>query len=162
MPPAVLVFSGGQARLPAPTYAAALVELCVRIWLELEWLREACNMRVMVLSDASTLLMKAATLRLELHILLDSCASQRCYSLLGAGERQALHELLVDVLDAIAFSPDALTCHAVERAQDRVFDEIIAQYHVAAAPCCRETESAHQRVPSAPAAACRQLNQSVS
>jgi hypothetical protein len=36
--------------------------------------------------------------------------------------------MLIDVFEAIAFTPDALRRCAIEQAQDRLFDEVLAQY----------------------------------
>ena len=77
----------------------------------------------------AVLLMNAATLRLELLVMLDACDSTAWRSLLEGGQRQNLRSMLNDVLEAIAVTPDALTRDVIECAQDRLLDQVLGQYH---------------------------------
>lgn len=119
-----------QSQLPTIPFAAALVELCARIWLELERLAEWSE-RVSAPAESPKLLLKAETLRLELLLLLDSCDSAFCRSLLDAEQRQILRRLVLDVLAAIEFAPDGLERSAIEQAQDSLLGEVQAQYSAA-------------------------------
>jgi hypothetical protein len=120
-------FGAPQSQVPASTYATALVELCACVWVDLEGLVELCEQTGAGVPGASSiLLLKAATLRLELLVLLDSCDSAYWRSLLNAAQRQNLRSMLIDVFEAIAFTPDALRRCAIEQAQDRLFDEVLA------------------------------------
>jgi hypothetical protein len=114
----------------AATYARALVELCVRIWLNLEDLAGLCE-RGGNPNAATSLSLHAATLRLEFVVLSDACDSALWRSLLDEAQRQNLRSILIDVLGAIDLAPDALTRRAIELAQDRLFDEVLIQYTAA-------------------------------
>jgi hypothetical protein len=69
---------------------------------------------------------KAEWLRLECLVLLDSCESLFCRSLIDEAQQDSLQAMLMDVLDAIALMPDELTRCAIEQAQDRLLDEVLA------------------------------------
>jgi hypothetical protein len=118
-----------QRKLSRTIYAAALIELCGRIWAELESLADLWEQSD--IADApSVLLMSAATLRLELLVMLDSCDSVLWRSLLEYGQRQNLRSMLIDVLETIAVTPDLLKRQVIERAQDRLLDEVFTQFHI--------------------------------
>ena len=119
-----------QSRLSTLPFAAALVEVCARIWLELERLAESSE-RVSAPAESPKLLLMAETLRLELLLLLDSCDSAFCRSLLAAEQRRILRRLVLDVLAAIEFAADGLERSAIEQAQDRLLGEVQAQYSAA-------------------------------
>jgi hypothetical protein len=132
--PAVRLVAGVGSPHPALSttlYAAAVIELCARVWLELERLAELCQHGGN--SDAVAFLaLRAATLRLELLVLSDACDSPLSRSRLSGEQRASLRSMLSDVLNAIAFEPDTLTRNSIGQAQDRLFDEVLAQYSTAA------------------------------
>jgi len=120
-----------EARTLSGAYAAALVALCGCIWGDLERCAELLQPARTVDAPAE-LLWPAATLRLELVLMLDSCSSERWRSMLSSRQRETLGSMLRDVLDIIAVAPAGLNLSVVERAQDRLLDEILTQ--CAAAP----------------------------
>ena len=119
-----------QSRLSTLPFAAALVEVCARIWLELERLAESSEC-LSAPAESPKLLLMAETLRLELLLLLDSCDSAFCRTLLAAEQRGMLRRLILDVLAAIEFAADGLERSAIEQAQDRLLGEVQAQYSAA-------------------------------
>jgi hypothetical protein len=102
------------------------MELCGRIWWALERLAQLCDLAVN--PGDSKLLLSAATLRLELLVIVDSCESTSWGTMLVASERRNLCSMITDVLGAIAVSSDKLQRSHIECAQDRVFDEVLAQH----------------------------------
>jgi hypothetical protein len=107
-------------------FVAALIELCGHIWRDLERLVGVWH-RPGLIDVPSQLLWPAATLRLELLLMLDSRKSERWCSMLTVEQRETVRSMLLDVLDAIAVRPDELTLAAIECAQDRLFDEVYTQ-----------------------------------
>ena len=114
-----------QPALPRRVYADAVMELCGRIWCALERLAQLCDLAA--IPEDATLLLTAATLRLELLVITDSCKSASWAAMLLTSERRNLCSMLGDVLGAIAVSSDELKRSHIECAQDRVFDEVLAQ-----------------------------------
>jgi GAF domain-containing protein len=107
--------------LQAGSCAEALIELCGRIWLELEQLAYF-NARSSA-SESSSSDLAAQTLRLELLLIIDACESADWACLLDADVRHRLFAMSRDVLAIIAVGSHELTLEIIERAQDRVFDE---------------------------------------
>jgi hypothetical protein len=107
-------------------YAAALIELCGRIGRYLERFGEAAQ-RPVTTGGQEQLLWVSATLRLELTLLLESSSSARWRPILSDEQGETLRSLLTDVLDIIAVTPGDLTSQVIESAQDRLFDEVLAQ-----------------------------------
>jgi hypothetical protein len=117
--------AGPQPAPPPTAYAEAVIELCGRIWWELEYLAQLCDRTAT--PDNSKFLFTAATLRLELLVIMDSCESASWASILMRDERQTLCSMLNEVLGAIALAPNELTRVHIECAQDRLFDEVMEQ-----------------------------------
>jgi hypothetical protein len=117
--------TGPQPAPPPTAYAEAVIELCGRIWWELEHLAQLRDRTAM--TDNSQFLLTAATLRLELLLIMDSCESASWASMLMRDERQTLYSMLNEVLAAIALSPNELRRMHIECAQDRLFDEVMDQ-----------------------------------
>jgi hypothetical protein len=115
-----------QPALPPAAYAEAVIELCGRIWRELEYLAQLCDRTAK--RDTSKLLLTAATLRLELLVMLDSCESASWASMLIGEERENLCSMLSEVLEGIALWADELKRSHIEGVQDRLFDEVMGQY----------------------------------
>ena len=111
--------------LQAERCAEALIELCGRIWLELEHLAHL-NGRPRS-CEASSLDLAAEMLRLELLLLMDACESASWVFMLGPDVRRRLFAMSGDVLAIIAVGSNELTLAVIERAQDRVFDEALLQ-----------------------------------
>lgn len=114
--------------VPATQYAVAFFELCGRIWLELERLSELWDRTAILDATPSELLWRAAILRLELLVILDSIGCARWRTLLASEQRISLGAMLADVLEVIAVAPDNLKIEVIERAQDRLLDEVITRY----------------------------------
>jgi hypothetical protein len=106
--------------------AEAVVELCGRIWLELEHLAQL-NSHASTPQESS-LELAAETLRLELHLIMNACESSAWVFMLSPEVRGRLHSMSGDVLGTMAVTSDALTLGVIEGAQDRVFDEMLAQF----------------------------------
>lgn len=108
--------------LPASSCKKALIELCARIWWELERLanwRDCGDPALELLSE---------TLRLELVLIMDSCESPSWMLMLDMDVRRHLIAMSKAVLSILAVSPNALTRRVFECAQDRVFDEALSHY----------------------------------
>lgn len=117
---------GPSPPLPARNCAEALIELCGRIWLELEHLADLLA-RTRTPQDAS-LELAAETLRLELLLVMHACESTSWVFMLDPDVRHSLYAMCGDVLAIIAVKSDALALAVIECAQDRVFDEVLTQY----------------------------------
>jgi hypothetical protein len=111
--------------LPAESCAEALIELCGRIWLELEHLAQL-NGGTRT-PENSSLDLAAETLRLELLLIMDACESASWAFMLDANVRRGLLAMSRDVLATIAVGLNELTLGVIECAQDRVFDEALSQ-----------------------------------
>jgi hypothetical protein len=111
--------------LQAESCAQALVELCGRIWLELEHLAQLndCSRT----AENPSLDLAAQTLRLELLLIIDSCESAAWVFMLDPEVRSHLLAMSKDVLAVLAVEPNELTLGLIECAQDRVFDEALLQ-----------------------------------
>jgi hypothetical protein len=99
----------------------------VRLWLELERLAIQCDAEE-ISHEPAPLWLNAEILRLELLVLSDACDSALWRSGLDVAQRGNLRSMSGDVLAAISFAPNALRRRAIERAQDRLFDEVLAQH----------------------------------
>jgi hypothetical protein len=111
--------------LQAERCSEALIELCGRIWLELEHLAHL-NSRSRTPEDSS-LDLAAETLRLELLLIMDACESSSWVFMLDPDVRHRLFAMSRDVLAILAVGPNELTLGVIECAQDRVFDEALIQ-----------------------------------
>lgn len=110
-----------QHTLPAGSCNEALIELCARIWSELEHL---ANWRDLASIPADpTVELLSETLRLELVLLMDSCESRSWVLMLDNGVRRRLSAMSKALLKILDVSSNALTRRVIECAQDRVFDE---------------------------------------
>jgi hypothetical protein len=96
--------------------------------LELERLSELWDRTAILDATPSELLWRAAILRLELLVILDSIGCARWRTLLASEQRISLGAMLADVLEVIAVAPDNLKIEVIERAQDRLLDEVITRY----------------------------------
>src|SRR5258707_14848496 len=105
--------------------AEALIELCGRIWLELEHLAHL-NGRSRA-SETSSLDLAAETLRLELLLIIDACESASWVFMVDPDVRRRLIAMSRDVLAIIAVESNKLTLGVIESAQDRVFEEALLQ-----------------------------------
>jgi hypothetical protein len=115
--------------LPASNCNKALIELCARIWWELERL---ANWRdCATVPGDPTLELLSETLRLELVLIVDSCESASWMLMQDIGVRRCLSAMSKAVLSLLAVSPTALTRRVIECAQDRVFDEALNHYDLA-------------------------------
>ena len=114
--------------VPAAVFAVAFTELCGRIWLELERLSQQLEPSALPDASCELVLLPAATLRLELLVMLDACDSPRWRAMLATDQRRNLRLMLTDVLEAIAVTPEDLTRHLIERAQDRLLDVGVPRY----------------------------------
>jgi hypothetical protein len=111
-----------RARVPVAVFTAAYRELCTRIWLELEQLGQSpVHMEG---GPSQDLTLRAATLRLEIVILVDSCRSPHWRDLLGAAQCDSLCALLTDVSTALYVEQELLLTGIAE-AQDRLLDELL-------------------------------------
>jgi hypothetical protein len=109
----------------AESCAEALIELCGRIWLELEHLAHL-NGRSGT-PENSSLDLAAETLRLELLLIMDACESASWVFMLEPDVRHRLFAMSRDVLAILAVGSNELTLGIIECAQDRVFDEALIQ-----------------------------------
>ena len=109
--------------LQAESCAEALVELCGRIWLELEHLAHLSGRSRT--PESSSLDLAAETLRLELLLIIDACESAAWVFMLDPDVRRRLLAMSRDVLAIIAVGSNELTLGVIECAQDRVFDEAL-------------------------------------
>jgi hypothetical protein len=115
--------SASPQAMQAERCAEALIELCGRIWLELEHLAHL-NARSGS-CDGSSLELAAQTLRLELLLIIDACESASWVYMLDPDVRRSLLAMSADVLAIIAVGSSELTLAVIECAQDRVFDEAL-------------------------------------
>ncbi len=103
--------------LPQAAFEVAYHELCTRIWIELELLAVAAAHVAGGLP--CDLVIKAAILRLELLVLIDSARSTNWRSMLSAEQSHTLCSMLTDVLAALDVDPEHLLT-VITEAQDRV------------------------------------------
>jgi len=115
--------SASPPALQAERCAEALIELCGRIWLELEHLAYLHGRPGSC--ESSPLELAAQTLRLELVLIMDACESASWVYMLDPDVRCRLLEMSRDVLAIIAVGSNELTLAVIECAQDRVFDEAL-------------------------------------
>jgi hypothetical protein len=120
----------GPYVLPECRCSKALIELCARIWSELERLANCRNRRANSEEPAFELL--SEVLRLELVIIVDACESPAWGLMLDPVVRSRLSAMSTAVLSMLAVPPNALTSQVIECAQDRVFDEALNQCDVSA------------------------------
>lgn len=100
-------------------YAAATVELFSRLWDELEKLNNTARS-----SDArAPIETRLLALRLELHLLVETCDSARWRAMLAPTQRAELRLLIDRVLSAIAVSP--IHEAVVAQAQNILFDAVL-------------------------------------
>ena len=116
---------GGLRSKQAESCAEALIELCGRIWLELEHLVHLHGRSRT--PENSPLDLAAETLRLELLLIVDACESASWVLMLDPDVRRCLIAMSRDVLAIIAVGSNELTLGVIECAQDRVFDEALIQ-----------------------------------
>jgi len=116
----------GHCPILATAYAAALIELCARIWQDLEQFAEMLHQPGRIAAPPGFLWL-TATLRLELVLMLDSWNSERWRSMLTLEQRATLRSMLTDVLDLMGVAADELTPPDIEQAQDRLLDEVLTQ-----------------------------------
>ncbi len=106
-------------------FKVAYADLCSLIWGELAALDDAVTNDQPL--DCDTVTVRAAILRLELIVLVDSCRSARWrLSLLTADECDRMCSLLTDVLAALYVEPEELI-QGLNDAKDRVLEEFLAQ-----------------------------------
>jgi len=108
--------------LQAQRCAEAFIELCGRIWLELEHLAHLNGLSRSCRDSSSDL--AAETLRLELLLVIDACESAAWVLMLDPDVRRRLLAMSREVLAIIAVGSNELTLDVIECAQDRVFDEV--------------------------------------
>jgi hypothetical protein len=114
-----------------PGFEAAFIALCARIWWQLERLIQTTH-QTSSRGSASEVLWLAATLRLELILILDSSDSERWRLMLTLEQRQTCRSMLANVLGLIGDIPDELTVPVIERAQDCLLEEVLTQCAAAA------------------------------
>jgi hypothetical protein len=122
--------------LQAESCAKALVELCGRIWLELEHVAQLndCSR----IPENSAFDLAAQTLRLELLLIIDACESAAWVFMLDPEVRSRLLSMSKDVLAVLAVGSNELTLELIECAQDRVFEEALLSTLNAPVQCCGE------------------------
>lgn len=108
------------ARVPSEVYAAASIELYVRLWLELERLIESAPRRCDVGLEM---------LRLELLLLLDACDCPHWQSILSTRQRLELRSTVEGVLRALGAASHPGGCGGIAEAQNRLLDAVLTQLH---------------------------------
>jgi hypothetical protein len=139
-------------------FGAAAVELCARLWSELERLCATLET-----DDADVLHPCLATrmevLRLELTIIRERCAN-RWTAQLDQRQRQWLETIMEDVLDALDACGDELPDHqSLASAQNRLLIAVLEQcaessYGLIQIPVYRSDFSRHARSNPVPAGVC--------
>jgi hypothetical protein len=111
---------------PSEVFAAAIIELSTRLWVELNTLHSA---RAAMEAERSLpiLATRLEALRLELIVLLDHCAT-RWTKQLDHWQRELLASMIGDVLAALNDSAEEWPGgESVQRAQNRLLEAILEQ-----------------------------------
>jgi hypothetical protein len=121
----VFASHGSLSQEPSsPAFRAAYRELCTRLWIELELLAQATQR--FEGPHPHNLTMRAAILRLELIVLVDSCRSSHWRRLLSEAQSDRVCSMSTDLLAALYVDSEHLST-GIANAQERILDELMPQ-----------------------------------
>jgi hypothetical protein len=110
-------------------YASAAILVYTGLWRDLEEVYERLTPSTDDDDDADAddgpMMRRMTIVRLEISILLDACESLRWRSMLGAGERSALHATLKSVLDTLDVPSARLSRTVLGAAQNQLFESVM-------------------------------------